>query len=219
MTSQYVNDNNRIYNCPVGCEICDRKGRCLTAYSPYKLNPYTEIITYGCATTSIVLKSLCIPCQSMCKACNLTDRHCSTCPPSTYLDPISQVCSPCNRPGVYVTSSNTCANCSASCLACSIVPNNCTSCRHPERPLADATGLFSCVLNANSSHMVLESNQTFLKCQDPCKTCHGSIVTCGECINSWFKKEADLLCSQCTETGRFLSGKMCLDCDPSCLTC
>ena len=75
---------------------------------------------------------------------------------SIFLDPITQVCSPCTRPGVYITTDDKCANCSSTCLACSIQADNCTACLHPRRPLADSNWLFSCILDANSSHMILQ---------------------------------------------------------------
>lgn len=199
------------FKCDKSCKTCTSISQCKDCNDGFFLSNYQ-----------------CLPCNSMCKTCKLSESSCTSCKDKDELigDKCKEFCIehcascdiPCSKcDSGYFLSDSKCEKCDQNCKECSENSKKCTSC-NPNFTLSLGTcnptcleGCVSCEYPCKSckpSYLLLSDKCEL--CDNLCKECYLTTSTCKSCYSGFTLKD-----STCTQ----LCKPNCLTCDDPCTTC
>ncbi|KAL4502402.1 hypothetical protein ABPG72_011989 [Tetrahymena utriculariae] len=240
---------NQLYdNVHYLCISCDLS--CLTCQDINNLNICTSCLTGkilynqtcldSCPDQTYLSNNNCLPCNSNCKTCTVSDTQCTSCySPFTVVgtscqclkgnyNPNTKTCIECQQSQVYDDVNYQCVNCDTSCLTC-LDKNNTNKCTSCKAPLVLSNS--SCVAQC-PDHQYTDQNQVCQNCDPNCLTCQTQSTNCKTCnltftlqnsecvcLNSVYDTQSKT-CETCASNQIYDSiNQICVNCNTNCLTC
>ncbi len=195
------------------CTSCE----CISLYfKDGKCLSHNECIAYE---GYLPIDSTCSQCQGNCLTCSGALTTCNSCKNNLILSGTG--CVPKCDDGDYAYTNPTtkitaCQHCDPSCATCS-ESGTCISCKG-ETSLEEDTS--KCVSSCKNNYYNNTSNHHCVPCIN-CATCSGPATYCTSCADGFLLYDSKKTCvkSESCQTGTYLLGTTCYDCDKNCSAC